>query len=176
MGLRWKLERFLSQDDPVITLVAGAGISIDAEEVDEQGVEVTITSTGSGGGGGGGGASGEQIATFAKFGTLSVGPGTGRFLMPLPGSVIGVEAAINTTPTGADIVIDVNKNGSTIFTTQANRQVIRNSQNQSPPPNGPDIPAFNAGDWFTVDIDQVGSSTPGADMVVQVIYELVPED
>lgn len=166
MGLRWKLTDFLSQDDPVITLIAGAGMTIEAEEVDAQGIEVTLTA----------GSAGNLIATFSKAGALTVGSGTGRFLMPSAGTIVKVEAAINTAPLGADLLIDVNKNGTTIFTTQADRPVIHDGQNRSAPPTSPDVAGFLDQDYFTVDIDQVGSVTSGADLVVNITYILVADD
>lgn len=165
MGQRWKLTNFFSQDDPVITLVAGTGIELDGEEVDHQGVEVTISATGAV-------VSPTLIATFSKAGGLTVGAGTGRFLMPRAGNLVSVDAEINTAPTGASLICDVNKNGSTVFTTQANRPTIVAGASAPAAVAVPDVLAFNARDYFTVDIDQVGSSVAGSDLVVQVTFAL----
>lgn len=163
MGQRWKLPDFLSQDDPVVTLIAGDGITLDAEEVDAQGIEVTISGLP---------GAGQEVATFSKAGTLTVGAGTGRYLMPAAGFIVGVGAAINTAPTGASLIVDVNRNGSTIFTTQAHRPTIVASAFATAGPAIPDVPNFSAGDYLSVDIDQVGSTVAGADLVVQVTYML----
>lgn len=163
MGLRWKNLTFLSQDDPVVHLIAGPGITIDAEEVDAQGIEVTFS---------GAGGVGHEVATFAKAGSLSVGVGSGRFTMPGAGFLIGVDAAINTAPTGASLICDVNKNGTTVFTTQANRPTILASAFAPAAVAIPDVLSFSARDYFTVDIDQVGSTIAGSDLVVQVTFAL----
>jgi hypothetical protein len=60
----------------------------------------------------------------------------------------------------------VNKNGSTIFTTQANRPTIVSGALTSV--SVPDVTTWANGDYLTVDIDQVGSTTPGTDLQVQV--------
>lgn len=53
---------------------------------------------------------------------------------------------------GADLVIDINKNGTTIFTTQANRPKITNG-NAYGESVAPNITNFIAGDRLTIDID-----------------------
>ena len=70
-----------------------------------------------------------------------------------------------TAPTGASIVVDVNKNGTTIFTTQANRPTVAAAGNVSGQAV-PDVTSLAVGDYLTVDIDQVGSTIAGADLVV----------
>jgi hypothetical protein len=66
----------------------------------------------------------------------------------------------DTAPQGSDLIIDINKNGTTIFTTQSNRPKIVAGSNSGVSP-APDIEQFSEGDRLTVDIDQVGSSVPG---------------
>jgi hypothetical protein len=58
-------------------------------------------------------------------------------------------------------------NGTTIFSTQANRPTIAASAfvDASAIPNTLVIPA---GNYLTVDIDQVGSTVIGSDLTVQV--------
>lgn len=163
MGIRLKIDEFLSGDNAVVKLIAGSGITMSATELDHGDVEVTLT---------GAGGVGHEIATFAKAGTLTVGAGTGRFQMPSAGVIVGVGAAINTTPTGANLICDVNKNGTTMFTTQANRPTILANANATAASAVPDVVTFAAGDYLTVDIDQVGSTIAGADLVVQVTFAL----
>lgn len=112
-----------------------------------------------------------QYATFGRAGTLAVATGAGRFLLYADVTIIGVVAAVNTAPTGASIIIDVNKNGTTIFSTQANRPSIVASAYKTSSPAVPNVTAFAAGDYITVDIDQVGSTVEGSDLVVQVVYQ-----
>lgn len=67
------------------------------------------------------------------------------------------------------MIFDVNKNGTTIFTTQGNRPTIAISGNADNA-SVPDVTAFAAGDYITVDVDQVGSTIQGSDAVVEIEY------
>lgn len=83
--------------------------------------------------------------------------------------VRSVRSTVGTPPTGASLIVDVNKNGTTVFTTQANRPTIAIDANTSGKVTNMDVTTLNDGDFLTVDIDQVGSGTAGADLVVQVL-------
>lgn len=111
----------------------------------------------------------DLVATFAQPGVLNTGLGSSRFRMPFAGSIVSAVASVGTAPTGQALKCDINKNGTTIFTTQANRPTI-NAASSVSSVSTPDVTAFVAGDFLTVDIDQVGSGTAGSDLTVQVIY------
>ena len=105
---------------------------------------------------------------------------TGRLHIPLPpviGVILGVKITCHTTtpPTGSSLIVDVNKNGTTIFTTQANRPTIAISGVASSWVV-PDVADFDGTiDTLTADTDQVGSTLPGGDIVVAVrIQETAP--
>ncbi|MEX0748739.1 MAG: hypothetical protein WD467_03520 [Candidatus Saccharimonadales bacterium] len=110
-----------------------------------------------------------DIAQFAREGTLSVASGRGRYRFPYTATILGVSAAVDTAPVGSGITIDVNKNGTTIYTTQGNRPSVSDGTNDAAETT-PDVTAVASGDHLTVDIDTVGSSTPGADLTVFVRY------
>lgn len=80
-----------------------------------------------------------------------------------------VRASVGTAPTGASILVDVNKNGTTIFTTQSKRPTIAVSTNTDLS-DTPDVTSWADGDYLTVDVDQIGSSVAGSNLVVQVVY------
>ncbi|MEE9584773.1 MAG: hypothetical protein V3W51_04750 [Candidatus Brocadiales bacterium] len=88
-------------------------------------------------------------------------------------TIEGVVASVGTAPTGAAILIDVHKNGTTIWTTQGNRPSIAISGNGGALDTDMDVTSLSLGDYFTVDIDQVGSSTKGKDLVVEVWVKAV---
>ena len=111
----------------------------------------------------------EYLATFNGAGTLTQGAGTGRFIFPFNATIMGVTAAVGTAPTGGPLTIDVNKNGTTIFTTQGNRPSIGAGTNASSEMT-PDVTTISAGDYLTVDRDLVGPTVAGADLTVQVRY------
>ena len=92
-----------------------------------------------------------------------------------PTSIIikSIRAMIATAPTGAAIIIDINKNGTTIFTTQGNRPTIAISAFDSGEVTNMDITSLAKGDYLTLDIDQIGSSAAGKDLVVILEIEIV---
>ena len=110
-----------------------------------------------------------SLTSFFKTGTLATTTGTQR--LPVDGTytIVGTRLMVGTAPTGADIIVDINKNGTTIYTTQGNRPTITASANAGGPGATPDITSLAAGDYLTVDIDQIGSSVAGSDLTVSVI-------
>ena len=114
-----------------------------------------------------------SLTSFYKSNTLVVTTGTNR--LPIDGvyTIVGTRLMVGTAPTGANIIIDVKKNGTTIYTTQANRPTIVAGQNAGGPGATPDVTALAAGDYLTVDIIQVGSTTAGSDLTVSVVVSKV---
>lgn len=110
-----------------------------------------------------------DVEVFSHPGTLDVGAGSGRFVFPFAATISEVRMVVGTAPSGASLICDVNKNGTTIFTTQANRPTISSNQTTSPAAT-PAVTAVAAGDVLSVDIDQVGSTVPGSDLTVVISY------
>lgn len=102
-------------------------------------------------------------ALTVAAGTSRIYNDTGRTL-----TITGIRASVGTAPTGAAILVDVNKNGTTLFTTQGNRPTIAISGNTSGKVTNADVTSLASGDYLTVDVDQIGSTVAGADLVVQV--------
>ncbi len=109
------------------------------------------------------------IQTFGYTGTLATYVGNGRFYIESACTISSVRASVGTAPTGASVIIDLNKNGTTVFTTQANRPTIAASGFTSGAVTNMNITSLAAGDYLTVDIDQVGSTIAGADLTVTVV-------
>ena len=70
-------------------------------------------------------------------------------------------------PTGANIIVDVHKNGTTIFTTQGKRPEIA-AGGYTDESDTPDVTALTKTDYLTMDVDQVGSTITGQDLTVHV--------
>tara|TARA_Y100000310_G_C19983254_1_gene490765 strand:+ start:79 stop:459 length:381 start_codon:yes stop_codon:yes gene_type:complete len=70
-------------------------------------------------------------------------------------------------PTGAAIIVDVNLNGVTIFTDQANRPTIADGA-LTGTSGTPDVIKLAKNDSLTIDVDQVGSGDTGEDMTIQI--------
>lgn len=108
------------------------------------------------------------VLTYSVVGSLAVLTGTSR--QPIIGgtySIDSVMAMVGTAPAGASVIVDVVKNGTTIYGTQANRPAIA-AGSSSATGGTASTTSVTTGDYLTVDIDQVGSSTPGADLTVAV--------
>ena len=109
------------------------------------------------------------LLPFEQLGPLNTGGGVARIRFPFAATIIGVAATVGTAPTGQAILVDLNKNGTTMFTTQGNRPSIAAAANASSDAV-PAVTAVAAGDDLTVDIDQVGSGVTGSDLCVIVAY------
>lgn len=106
---------------------------------------------------------------YSVGGTLIVSTGVLRMYFKRAVTVTNVMASANTAPTGADIIIDVNKNGTTIFTGGTNRPQIAATTNVDLTAV-PAVTAVAAGDYLTFDIDQIGSTIAGANLTVTVEF------
>lgn len=114
-----------------------------------------------------GGLSVENIS-FSHAGALSVKTGTSRF--PIKGGtfqILTVAAMLNTAATGAQAILDVNKNTTSIYGTQGNRPVFAIGATSASV--GAHTPTtVTDGDYIRVDIDQVGSTVTGSDLVLVI--------
>jgi hypothetical protein len=113
-----------------------------------------------------------DLSAFSKSGVLTTGAGVSRLPIGAAYTIQSVRAMVGTAPTGAAILVDVNKNGTTIFTTQGNRPSIAAAGNASSAAV-PDVTSLAAGDFLTVDVDQIGSTVAGSDLTVIVTVSRV---
>ena len=109
-------------------------------------------------------------SVFARGGSLVVTEGKGRQYIWTNGNIVGVRASVDGPPTGSSIILDVNKNGNSIYITQGNRPTIETYENTVLAPL-PDITSFEEGDYITLDIDKIGNTNPGRDLTVQILYQ-----
>lgn len=108
---------------------------------------------------------------FPVPGTLSVVAGAYRLYNDTGATltIIAARASVGTAPTGQSLIVDINKNGTTIFSTQANRPTIAAGGNTSGKVTNMNTTSLAAGEYLTADVDQVGSGTAGADLMVAVL-------
>ena len=85
------------------------------------------------------------------------------------GDIVAIRAMIETAPTGSAIILDIHKNGVTIFTTQANRPTIAAAANDSGEVTNMDLTAVVKGDYLTLDIDLIGSTVPGQNLTILIV-------
>lgn len=110
---------------------------------------------------------GRPSPLFTVVGTLTTGTSVTPIIMVHRALTI-VKAYVNvkTAPTDADLIVDINKNGTSIWaSTQANRVKCADGATSGVQTSF-DTVALVEGDLLTLDIDQVGSTVPGADLTV----------
>lgn len=115
------------------------------------------------------GTAGPGVVTMTVPTTLAAGIGKIRYYFTAAAVITNIVASVGTAPTGAAIIANVNKNGTTLFTTLGNRPtiVIGAFTDLS---SVPDVTTINPGDYLSIDVLQVGSLVAGANLVVQVYY------
>lgn len=106
------------------------------------------------------------LLVYTYPGTLVANTTGPRIPIPSYGMEISnVIVQVRVAPTGASVIVDINKNGSTIFTTGKPTIAVSTTQDlTSAPTTNPHICV--SGDYITVDIDQIGSTIAGSDLVV----------
>ena len=144
----------------VQSIVAGANVTVD----DTDPANPVISSTGSGSGG-------PREALFKLSGTLATGTGATRLYNDTGASwvIASVRATVETPASGGTVVIDVNIDGTTIFTTQANRPTIAASANTSGKVTSAEVTTVPDGSYITVDVDTV--TAPAANLTVTVVLQ-----
>jgi hypothetical protein len=111
----------------------------------------------------------KSVQVFTILGSLTAGTGVSRFYPSSTITITSARASVNTAPTGASIIVDVLKNGTTIFTTQANRPTIGSGSNVSSLAV-PDVVSLSSSDYLTVNVSQIGSTVAGSDLTVLVEF------
>lgn len=102
-----------------------------------------------------------QAPTFTiSASPLVVSTGTSRWYNDtgLSLTLIAVRLWAGTAPTGASLIVDVNKNGTTMF---SSGKPTLTATNQTSKTTGPSTTNLDDGDYLTVDVDQIGSTLAG---------------
>ncbi len=93
----------------------------------------------------------------------------GSFIAPCALNVSHLKAIVGTAPAGSALILDIHKNGVTVFTNQENRPTIAIGET-AVTSVAPDVTGIAAGDLVTLCIDQVGAA--GADLSVTLFCEV----
>lgn len=106
---------------------------------------------------------------FSSAGAQTVKTGTSKVPMLGGGTIVAVKGYLNTAPTGATTFkVDINKNGTTIYGTQSNQPTWVASANAATVLSH-SVTTYAANDVLSVDVDAVGSTVAGSDLIV-VVY------
>lgn len=106
-----------------------------------------------------------RAALTVGAGSMGYPNGSGRSL-----TIVGVGVHAGIAPTGASLILNVRKNGVSIFTDPSHRPAIL-AGTVTAVTSLIDIAGFAPGDVLTVDIDQVGSVVPGGHLTVNVVVQ-----
>jgi hypothetical protein len=110
----------------------------------------------------------KEIARVSVQGTLAVTTNVvPAIVLPRACTILKVSARVGTAPTGASLLIDINKNGNTgqsIFNGATRITIAAASSADNKTTFDGSYGVLAADDYLTVDIDQVGSTIAGADL------------
>lgn len=111
-----------------------------------------------------------MVLPFSLPGTVSTGTGTARLYNDtgVALTIRAVRASVGTAPTGASLIVDVKKGGTSIFTS-GNRPTVTAGTNTSGKVTAIATTSLGDGEYLTVDCDQVGSTVAGSDLTVQIL-------
>lgn len=96
---------------------------------------------------------------------VAANQGFGRRVSAVSLELTGVYLEVDTGPTGAALIVDINKNGNTIFTTRPQIDDGFTTGGASAVFNASPL-TLTTNDKLTLDIDQVGSTVAGANLAV----------
>lgn len=111
-----------------------------------------------------------KTAMFKVSGTLSTGAGATRLYNDTGATwtILSIRATVETAPSGGSVVVDVNKNGTTLFTTQSHRPTITTGNLTSGKVTNMDVTTVADGDYVTVDLDT--ATSPAANLSVEIVF------
>ena len=92
-------------------------------------------------------------------------------IAPMALTVQEVRLAVDVAPTDAALIVDIKKNGTTIFDPTAKPQIAATATSGTSA--APDVTAIAVGDKITAEVTQIGSTLPGEDLSVTVVCEVV---
>lgn len=105
---------------------------------------------------------------FSISGAAYVTSGQGRVYIESSRTITRVRASVGAAPTGASLIVDVLKNGTSIYaSTPANRPTIA-AGSYTALGGTPDTTTFISGDYITVSVVQIGSGVAGSDLTVSI--------
>lgn len=100
--------------------------------------------------------------------TVGTDKGVFHFAPGVAGTIDEVYLMAKTAPgAGETLRVDVNKGGTTIFTTQANRPSLTGT-NKTATSGAPDVTNFAKNDLFTIDVDVSTAGTAIEDVIVLI--------
>lgn len=113
-----------------------------------------------------------RTVVFCVPGAQSVGSNKAPSIrLPYAATVLKGYAYARTAPVGAALIFDMNKNGASLWTDQDNRLRIAAGNNNGDTETFDEV-VLDEDDRLDLDVDQVGSSTAGSDVTVELKVQL----
>tara|TARA_Y100001938_G_scaffold150516_1_gene241804 strand:- start:699 stop:2453 length:1755 start_codon:yes stop_codon:yes gene_type:complete len=109
------------------------------------------------------------IAVSDETTALTTGTAKTTFRMPHAMTLTAVRANVSTAPAGANLIVDINEGGTTIFSTNLSIDDGEKTSTTAATPAVISDTALADDAEITVDIDQIGSSTAGAGLKIWLI-------
>lgn len=105
-------------------------------------------------------------------GDVNAGTDLARWIVPISGRIVDIIAVSRVAGTGGgSTILDIHKNGTTIFTTQANRPTLEDQDSGMYTAGAPEVPTVRAGDILSLDVDAVNTSSDHTDLSIAIIIE-----
>jgi len=99
---------------------------------------------------------------------LTTGDGVYTFYLPYDLTIDKMYLSLNTQCAGADVIVDVQKNGTTMFSSSNSYKVAQGTNISTTQPDFTNNTYFPIGSKMSFNIDQIGSSTAGAGLKVMI--------
>ena len=109
------------------------------------------------------------IAASNETSNLAVGTAVTTFRMPFLAVVVGVRASVTTAPTGSGITVDINESGLTILSTKLTIDAGEKTSTTAATAAVLSDTILADDAEITIDIDAVGSTTPGTGLKVTLL-------
>jgi hypothetical protein len=110
-----------------------------------------------------------QLAASDETTDLTTGTAKVTLRMPFAMTLTDVRASVNTAPTGAAIIVDINENGASVLSTKLSIDATEKTSTTADTPALISDAALADDAEVTIDIDQIGSTVAGKGLKVTLI-------
>ena len=109
------------------------------------------------------------IAVSDESTALTTGTNKVRFRMPYAFTLSEVRSSVNTAPTGASLIVDINEGGASILSTKLSIDATETTSTTAATPAVISDSSLADDAEISIDIDQIGSTIAGAGLKVSLI-------
>lgn len=114
----------------------------------------------------------DENESFSIGGVLAPGARNFRWYPPYAITIVSFRLALGVTPSGSAVILDVNRDATTVFTDPGNRPQVAGGANVGTAVT-PAVTSVSTSQYLQVEVDQVGSTDPGENAVLTMRYRRV---